>query len=78
VTLQGARMGTTHTVRLRDAILGDRRNLVFSFKYFQEFSGEFRLPDNFKPVRVTVSVIPDGANQPRVEDVFDWSKIQGT
>src|SRR3546814_3934525 len=40
-------------------------NLLFSLKYFEEFSGQFQLPDGFKPQRVVISLIPssDGADR---------------
>lgn len=76
VTLRGTQAGASRELALRDMAPEVARNLVFSFKYFQEFSGEFNLPADFKPMRVAVAVAPDGG-QPRLEDVFDWPKIQG-
>ena len=48
--------------------------LVFSFKYFQEFSGEIRLPEGFRPVRVSLALDPDG-KQPSIETEYDWTQI---
>ena len=53
------------------------RNLVFSLKYFEEFAGEFRLPDGFKPARVEVTLIPDGNGAPNVEESYDWDRVVG-
>lgn len=77
IAIQGARDSRTQTVSFGDLTAGSERNLLFSFKYFQEFSGEFELPEGFNPLRVTIAVVPEGSGQTRVEDVYDWSKIQG-
>ena len=57
-------------------MLSGESNLVFSFKYFEEFGGEFRVPDGFRPTRAVVAVLPDGG-APKLENEFDWAKIQG-
>ena len=77
ITLQGMAGGQAQVRRLSELILSGERNLVFSFKYFEEFGGEFRLPDGFRPTRAVVAVLPDGGAVPKIEDEFDWSKIQG-
>lgn len=62
--------------RLSELMISGEKNLVFSFKYFEEFGGEFRLPDGFHPTRALVDVIPDNG-APKIEDEFEWSKVQG-
>ena len=77
VSLQGTSAGgQTQVRRLSELTTGGESNLVFSFKYFEEFGGEFRLPDGFRPTRAVVSVLPDGS-APKLESEFDWAKIQG-
>jgi outer membrane murein-binding lipoprotein Lpp len=76
VSIDGLTRGQRQTLKLADIALGNSQNLLFSFKYFQEFSGDFHLPDGFRPVRATVSVVPDGAGQPVIEEPYDWSKIE--
>jgi hypothetical protein len=77
ISLQGVAGGQTQVRRLSELVLSGERNLLFSFKYFEEFGGEFRLPDGFRPTRATVAVLPDGGAVPKIEDEFEWSKIQG-
>jgi hypothetical protein len=77
ITLQGVAGGQTQVRRLSELSVGGERNLLFSFKYFEEFGGEFRLPDGFRPTRAIVAVLPDGGAVPKVQDEFEWSKIQG-
>ena len=42
----------------------------YSFKYFQQVEGEVMLPAGFKPLRVTVRLVPEGGNA--VEQSFPW------
>lgn len=78
ISLQGFAGGQTQVRRLSELILSGEKNLLFSFKYFEEFGGEFRLPDGFRPLRAIVAVLPEGGSVPKIEDEFEWSKIQGT
>lgn len=77
ISLQGMAEGQTQVRRLSELMLSGEKNLLFSFKYFEEFGGEFRLPDGFRPTRAIVAVLPEGGSVPKVEDEFEWSKIQG-
>lgn len=76
VALQGMNNGRPETHRLSELTINGEKNLVFSLKYFEEFGGEFRLPDGFHPSRALVDVIPDGG-APKIEEQYEWSKIQG-
>jgi hypothetical protein len=42
----------------------------YSFKYFQQVEGEVILPKDFKPLRVTVRLVPTGGSA--VEQSFPW------
>ena len=75
VVIQGVQNGLRKSLNLSDIATGDVRNLVFSFKYFEEFGGNFRLPDGFRPLRANVAVVPDGNTQAKVESEYDWTKI---
>lgn len=44
--------------------------LAYSFKYFQQVEGEVILPKDFKPLRVTVRLVPAGGSA--VEQSFPW------
>ena len=77
ISIQGMRNGALEVLELGAIALNSEQNLVFSFKYFQEFSGEFKLPVDFRPVRVTVTVDPRGTRQQNIEDEFDWKKLVG-
>lgn len=73
VVFQGYNGAAKQTLKLADLVTDGNKNLVFSFKYFEEFSGSFRFPEGFKPLRATVTLEGDGT--PRIDDDFDWGKI---
>ncbi len=49
---------------------GNAPGLPYSFKYFQQVEGEVMLPKGFKPLRVTVRLVPQGGSA--VEQSFPW------
>lgn len=49
--------------------------LAVNFKYFQEFSGDIRLPKNFKPLRVIVRVHSSGGGEPMAEQTYNWPQV---
>lgn len=75
VRLIGSRDGKEVTVELEPLLSAGQHLPQFAFKYFQEFSAEFRLPEGFRPMRAAVTLDIDGAGDP-VENEFDWSKIR--
>ncbi len=50
--------------------LNNAPGLEYSFKYFQQVEGEVMLPPGFKPLRVTVRLVPSGGSA--VEQSFPW------
>lgn len=75
--LLGSQNGQQRTLDMKDLMLGNEKLPAFAFKFFQEFSGDFRLPDGFRPMRVAVTLATDGQNNsPRVEEEYEWGKIQ--
>lgn len=74
LALEGTSSGKPQTLNWSSVAVGDGKNLLFSFKYFEEFSGELRLPSGFKPLRVTARLVMDD-DTPSIEDQFDWDKV---
>ena len=70
--LKGLANGAPQTLLLAGAV--PAQPLRFSFKYFEEFSGEFRLPAGFQPLNARVEVAPDSGG-PHIESEFEWSKL---
>lgn len=79
VVIDGLKDGKKRSLKLADvAVKGTVNtdgNLLFSFKYFEEFSGEMQLPEGFRPLRAIVSLHAGGDDKPEVEDEYEWSKI---
>ena len=50
--------------------LNNAPGVDYSFKYFQQVEGEVILPPGFKPLRVTVRLVPAGGSA--VEQSFPW------
>jgi len=75
IVISGLLDGVRHSYPLSGMILAEHKNLLFSFKYFQELDGSFRLPAGFRPIRVAVTLIPS-SDKPKVEQSYDWSRIE--
>lgn len=75
VDINGLLNGRRQSYPLSGMTVTGDKNLLFSFKYFQEVDGSFRLPAGFQPIRVVVSLMP-GDGMPEVEESYDWVKIE--
>lgn len=75
VRVEGLAAGKPQTIALASLITAGEKNLVFSFKYFEEFSGEFKLPQGFKPLKVIVTLAP-ADNRPAVINEYEWARIE--
>lgn len=75
MNVEGLKDGTRQTLKLDEIVMGTAKNMQFSFKYFEEFNGDFRLPAGFKPARVLVTLATDVEGAPDVREEFEWSKI---
>lgn len=74
LSIEGVQGATKKTLAMADLLMAGDKNLVFSFKYFEEFKGEFRLPSGFKPLQAVVTLTPVD-DRPAIVDQFDWAKI---
>ncbi len=75
VIVEGLKAGQKQSLRLGELAADNNKNLLFSFKYFEEFSGQLRLPEGFRPLRASVALQPDGDSAPKIEDEYEWAKI---
>lgn len=73
VMVEGLRGGKTASVAAAGDGSSSARNLLFSFRYFQELGGAFALPAGFSPRQVRVQLLPEGSTEP-IEESFDWDK----
>lgn len=47
----------------------------FGFKYFQNFEGGIRIPDDFVPMSMSVRVLPSTSSVPKLEEKYSWNDI---
>lgn len=72
----GSEGGSARTLPL-DQLLLDKTLLEgYSFKYFQEFGADFRLPSGFRPLQVAVTLRPKTKDMPPIESHFEWERIR--
>ncbi len=50
----------------------NEKPMLFRFRYFQTIDGEFTLPENFVPSKVTVSLNQQGKRKKKVAKEYDW------
>lgn len=75
VTIEGLQAARPASLKLSELVTAGDRNLLFSFKYFEEFGGDFKLPQGFKPLRAVVSLNPAN-DRPSVIDQYQWADIE--
>lgn len=73
ITIEGQQQNARRSLALNELVVG-AQSPTFSFKYFEEISGEFRLPPGFRPEQVKVTLAADGAGAQNVSQQFVWSK----
>lgn len=49
-------------------------NMLFAFKYFQNFQGSFQLPAGFAPRKIVISVHPTTRNLKGTEKTYAWNQ----
>lgn len=72
---EGLREGESLSLRWPEVALDSASKLVFSFKYFQELDGTFRLPRDFEPTLVEVEIAPKGGGSEAFTDSYDWRQL---
>lgn len=75
VIFEGLENGAKRRLKLADIAVEGGRGLVFSFKYFEEFGGELRFPQGFRPLRAVVQLQAGSGPNARVDDEYEWAKI---
>lgn len=75
IEIDGLEAAKHRLYRLPELTAASPPTLSFSFKYFQELDGRLRLPKGFRPLRVTVRLLPSDG-QPQVVQAYDWAKVE--
>ena len=74
----GNLQGKPHTVKLPKISQLTRKELTFSFQYFQIINGEFTFPDGFTPDKMTLTTVLSKSRwqkYQRLDERYDWQKI---
>lgn len=77
VVVHGVRDGQPASLPLQELVTGDMDELNYSFKYFQDFEGNIRIPEGFVPARVEIAVLPGGRETDAVRRTIDWVEAVG-
>lgn len=73
VVVHGVRAGEPASIPLRELVTDDMDEMKYSFKYFQDFEGDLRLPADFTPARVDIAVLPGGRASNAIRRTVEWS-----
>ena len=77
VVLKGVLQGKEKNLDLGKINVADSPQLSYKFRYFQELSGSFSLPEGYSPREIVVRLIPGSrktSNKP--VKTFDWHKVR--
>lgn len=74
VVVHGVRDGQPVSMSLQELVTAETDELAYSFKYFQDFEGDIRLPDGFVPARVDIAVMPGGRASDAIRRTIQWTE----
>ena len=75
--LKGVIDGSEKLLALKDIQVAGAPNLSYKFRYFDELSGSFRLPEGYQPREVVVTLHPKkGKRDNKPVKTFDWLKVR--
>lgn len=72
VEIEGTKDGRLVSLNLADLDSDIGNELLYKFRYFENFEGDIQLPSGFAPVRVTVKLDPRDQRYKPVHKVFKW------
>ena len=75
VTIDGQRQGQPATLKLSAVSADTKQRLKFGFKYFQNFEGSLKLPDDFRPASMRVKIRPSTSRIDQVNEQFAWADL---
>ena len=60
---------TLHLAAMDDKAV---KELSYRFKYFQNLEGNLNLPENFRPLRASIQILPRGRKTDMIEKTIEW------
>lgn len=77
VMIHGVQDGEPQSLKLAELAESEDKAMKYSFKYFQDFEGDIRIPESFSPARVEIVVRPNGRGSETIRQSLDWSQAVG-
>lgn len=77
VTVNGVQGGEPRSLPLQELLVGESGELVYSFRYFQDFEGLLRLPEDFSPGTIDIAVRPSGRGGEALQQTVNWADVAG-
>lgn len=74
LVIEGLQEEAFRSLSLNDLALADSFSTAYAFRYYAELHGQFRLPEGFKPLRISASAIPDKKGRKAVRQSFVWQE----
>jgi len=75
LSVDGEQQGILKRLVFEDISEVTETSLKFSFKYFQNISGSFSLPDDFEPSSVRVEVLHDKKKSKPIVTSYKWNEV---
>ncbi|ORE85301.1 hypothetical protein ATO7_15997 [Oceanococcus atlanticus] len=73
--LEGLKKDVMLALPLRDIALGEKTPALYEFRYYVEVFGQFRLPSDYRPLRLVAEAIPEERGLKPVSQTFVWAEI---
>lgn len=75
MSIDGIQQGKEIRLSAGEIGLSRSERLDYSFRYFQEIRGSFRLPEDFAPLTVTVTVSSSNGSSSSFDRQFSWTEV---
>ena len=75
VSIEGTNQGAKQVLALSDVSDDASKSMKFGMKYFQNFTGNLKLPDGFVAESMRVKVKPKSKNLDKVDEKFPWDDL---
>ncbi len=73
--LEGLKNETLLILPLNEIALGEKPPAFYEFRYYVEIFGQFRLPADYRPLRLVAEAIPEERGLKPVNQTFVWAEI---
>ena len=73
--IEGLKDETLLVLPLNEIALGEKPPAFYEFRYYVEIFGQFRLPADYRPLRLVAEAIPEQRGLKPVNQTFVWAEI---